>query len=113
MFAMRPRRRRPLLRGAVVGGAGYMAGKSAANRKTAEQQQDAQIAELQAQQAQQQAPPAPPQQAPPQPAPGPQAAPAGAAGDTTAELERLAGLHQQGVLSDEEFAAAKKKVLGL
>jgi hypothetical protein len=52
------------------------------------------------------------QQAAPEPAPAPQAAPA-PAGDTTAELERLAALKQQGVLSDEEFAAAKAKILGL
>ena len=33
--------------------------------------------------------------------------------DSIAELERLAALKQQGVLSDAEFAAAKAKVLGL
>ena len=33
--------------------------------------------------------------------------------DATAELERLAQLHSQGVLTDEEFAAAKKKALGI
>jgi hypothetical protein len=33
--------------------------------------------------------------------------------DATAELERLAQLHTQGVLTDEEFAAAKKKALGI
>jgi hypothetical protein len=43
------------------------------------------------------------------PAPAPAPAPAG---DSTAELERLAQLHQSGALSDEEFAAAKAKVLG-
>ncbi len=32
---------------------------------------------------------------------------------TTAQLERLAGLHGSGVLSDEEFAAAKARLLGL
>jgi hypothetical protein len=40
------------------------------------------------------------------------AAPAPAA-DPIAELERLAQLKAQGVLSDEEFAAAKAKVLGI
>ena len=29
-----------------------------------------------------------------------------------AELQKLAGLHQQGILSDDEFAAAKAKLLG-
>jgi len=28
------------------------------------------------------------------------------------QLQQLADLHQQGVLSDDEFAAAKAKVLG-
>ena len=31
----------------------------------------------------------------------------------SAELERLASLHRQGVLTDEEFTAAKKSLLGL
>ncbi len=33
--------------------------------------------------------------------------------DVTAELERLANLHKQGVLSDEEFKAAKASLLNL
>lgn len=33
--------------------------------------------------------------------------------DTTAELKKLADLHEQGILTDEEFAASKKKLLGL
>lgn len=33
--------------------------------------------------------------------------------DVTAELERLAKLHKQGVLSDDEFRAAKAQLLGL
>jgi hypothetical protein len=56
------------------------------------------------------------QQAPaePQYAPAPEAAPAAAAVDpTTAQLENLANLHNQGILSDEEFSAAKAKVLGI
>jgi hypothetical protein len=50
-----------------------------------------------------------------QPAPAPAPAPAAAApaDDTTAELERLAQLHQSGALTDEEFAAAKSKLLGI
>jgi hypothetical protein len=32
--------------------------------------------------------------------------------DLTTELQKLADLHKSGVLTDEEFAAAKKKVLG-
>ena len=39
-------------------------------------------------------------------------APAAAAPDLTAQLQQLAQLHTAGVLSDEEFAAAKQKLLG-
>ena len=43
----------------------------------------------------------------------PQAAPAPPEDDSTAKLENLAQLHAQGVLTDEEFAAAKAKLLGI
>ena len=33
--------------------------------------------------------------------------------DTTERLQNLAQLHTQGVLTDEEFAAAKAKILGI
>ncbi|MCC6754901.1 MAG: SHOCT domain-containing protein [Solirubrobacterales bacterium] len=53
------------------------------------------------------------QQAPPQqyaePAP---AAPAPATADPIAQLKELGELHQSGVLTDEEFAAQKAKILG-
>lgn len=44
----------------------------------------------------------------------PAAAPAAPAGgvDVVAELQKLAGLKDAGILSDEEFAAAKAKLLG-
>ena len=35
------------------------------------------------------------------------------ASDQNAELQNLANLHTQGVLTDEEFAAAKAKILGI
>ena len=35
------------------------------------------------------------------------------ASDPNAELQNLANLHAQGVLTDEEFAAAKAKILGI
>lgn len=42
------------------------------------------------------------------------AAPAAAPVDeTTEKLQQLASLHAQGILSDEEFAAAKAKALGI
>lgn len=63
--------------------------------------QQQQIAQMQAQQAQ--------QMPPPQPA----AAPAPAAGtDLNSQLMQLAQLHTAGVLNDQEFAAAKAKLLG-
>jgi len=33
--------------------------------------------------------------------------------DATAKLQNLANLHAQGVLTDEEFAAGKAKILGI
>jgi Short C-terminal domain len=113
------RRRRPLLRAAVVGGGAYVAGKHMANKANDqaayEASQDDRISQLEQQQQYQQGPPPdqsgqqqyapPPQQAPPP------AAPAG--GSSVADqLQQIAGLHQQGVLSDDEFAAAKAKILG-
>ena len=45
---------------------------------------------------------------------GAAAAPAApAADDPLVEVQKLAVLHEQGVLTDEEFAAAKAKALGL
>jgi len=41
------------------------------------------------------------------------APPAPVENDSTAELQNLANLHAQGVLTDEEFAAAKAKILGI
>ncbi len=52
-------------------------------------------------------------QQPPAPAPAPAAPAASAPADPLAQLERLAQLHQQGLLSPEEFAAAKATLLGL
>lgn len=48
-----------------------------------------------------------------QAAAAPAAAPAAPADDTTAKLTELANLHAQGILSDDEFAAAKAKALGI
>ena len=97
-------RRRPLLRAAAVGGGAYMAGKHVANRKADqaayEADQDQRISDLEQQQAPQQPPPQ--QQAPAQ-------APA-ASSPMIDQLNQLAALHQQGVLTDDEFAAAKAKL---
>jgi hypothetical protein len=103
------RRRRPLLRAAVVGGGAYVAGKKVArNRAERDQQeatQDERISNLEDDQAgQQTAPYATP---PPAPAAEP------AAPSMSDQLQQLSALHEQGVLTDEEFAAAKSKVLGI
>ena len=58
----------------------------------------------------------PPSYAPPPaaaPAPAPPASATQGSDALTGELERLAELRSQGVLTDEEFAAAKAKLLGL
>ena len=55
----------------------------------------------------------PPQQYPPQQY-APQPAPAPASADSDLDmLAKLAKLHDQGVLTDEEFAAKKAQILGI
>jgi hypothetical protein len=44
--------------------------------------------------------------------PAPSAPPAAAAPDPIEQLKQLGELHQQGVLTDEEFAAQKARLLG-
>ena len=53
------------------------------------------------------------EQAAPQQAPPPQPAPAPPQDESMAKLQELAQLHSQGVLSDDEFTAAKAKILGI
>jgi hypothetical protein len=78
-------------------------GKKSAQNQAAEQQQQDDIADLQEQQAlnaqaaQRQAVPAP-------------AGGLGSAGMD--QLTQLAGLHDKGILTDDEFAAQKAKILG-
>ena len=107
-------RRRPLLRAAVVGGGAYAAGRASGRRR--EQQaysdadQDQRISDLEAQQQYQQQPQY--QQPPPQSQqPPPQAAPAQGP-SMIDQLNQLNDLRTQGALTDEEFAAAKAKLLG-
>jgi hypothetical protein len=104
------RRRRPLLRAAAVGGTAYAVGRHSGRQREeaaqAEADQDQRIADLEQQQQQpqyQQPPPQQYQQPPP-------AAPAGPS--MLDQLNQLNELHQQGALSDAEFAAAKAKLLG-
>ena len=105
-------RRRPLMRAAVVGGGAYMAGKAVANRQAdqaaQEDEQNARLDAMEQQQSYQQPPPQyqqPQYQQPPAPAPA-------ASSPMIDQLNQLADLHQQGVLTDEEFAAAKAKLFG-
>lgn len=95
------RRRRPLLRAAAVGGTAYVAGRHMANKQAsqaqADQEQDERLDNLEQQPSQPAAAPAPP------PAAGP---------SLLDQLNQLDALHQQGALTDNEFTAAKAKLLG-
>ncbi len=103
---MRGRRRRPLMRAAMMGGAGYVAGKHAANRQTQEAGQEQRLDSLE----QSQAPaPAPAPPAPVAAAPA-AAAPAGGT-DIVSKLNELKGLLDSGALTQEEFDAAKAQAL--
>jgi hypothetical protein len=69
------------------------------------------VARRQAGRYDQQGPAPAPEPAYQQPASPPPAAPE--QDDSMAELQNLAQLHSQGVLTDEEFTAAKAKILGI
>jgi len=92
-------RRRPLLRAAAVGGT-FAAGR-ATGRRRAEQQAAAEAAEDSAVRNQQAQPTVPAQ-----------GSAASAEASMMDQLSRLSMLHQEGSLTDDEFAAAKAKVLG-
>jgi Short C-terminal domain len=94
---MMRRRRRPLMRAAMVGGVAYHAGKRAQEGRDEDAYRDQQIADLQAQQAAAAAPP---------PAAG------GMSDDMVNQLKQLADLKDQGILSEDEFEAQKQKLLG-
>ena len=82
------RRRRPLMRAAMVGGAGYYAGKKIQQGREEDAGQD----EVETQQA---------------------AAPSagGMSDDMIDQLGKLGQLHEQGVLTDDEFDSQKQKLL--
>jgi hypothetical protein len=79
-------RRRPLLRAAVVGGGAYVAGKRSGQRSQNEQpaQPDSQSSQG-----------------------GQRSAPS-----VSDQLAQLSTMHQQGSLTDAEFASAKARLLG-
>ncbi len=85
-------------RTAVVAGTATAVSGRVARRQASKYDEKDQEQEAQAQ-------PAAPEAAP--------AAPAEPEDDDMAKLQQLAQLHSQGVLSDEEFAAAKAKILGI
>ena len=87
------------MRAAMVGGVAYHAGKRVQEGREEDYDRDAKIAELEQQQAMQQ------QQAAPPPA-------ASGGGDMIAQLENLGRLKDQGILTEDEFAAQKQKLLG-
>jgi hypothetical protein len=92
------RRRRPLLGAAMLGGAGYMAGKAGQRASYREQDEQERIAQLEAQP---QAPPSAPARA---------AAPAAGA-DMVIKLKELAELKASGALTEQGCDAAKAKLL--
>ena len=83
------------MRAAVVGGVAYHAGKRVQEGREEDYDRDARIAELEAQQA---APAAP------APAAAPQT-------DMVEQLQKLAALKDQGILTQAEFDAQKAKLL--
>jgi Short C-terminal domain len=88
-------RRRPLLRAAAVGGGAYAFGKHR-QRAQEDQQEQAYMAGQQSAMAS---------------APAPQAS-RGISSSDTARLEELGRLHEQGILTDEEFSRQKALILG-
>jgi hypothetical protein len=88
------RRRRPLARAAMVGGAAYYAGKRHQEGQEEDAYRDARLDELEAQQAQQQAPQG-----------------GGMSDNAIEQLQKLGQLHDSGVLTDAEFEVQKQKVL--
>jgi hypothetical protein len=85
-------------RTAVVAGTATAVSGRVARRQASKYDQPAE--EEQSEDAPQQAPPPAPAPAPPQ-------------DESYAKLQELAQLHTQGVLSDDEFTAAKAKILGI
>jgi hypothetical protein len=92
-------RRRPLLRAAAVGGGAYIAGKHKEQSQAREADQDERLSGLESQQA-----PPPPAQAP--------AGGGGLSPDAIERLKEIAQLHEQGILTDQEFNQQKASLLG-
>ncbi len=99
----------------ILGSAARTAGRTAVIAGTATAVAG-KVAHGQAQQHGQQAAPLPPQPPPPEPvqhaAPAAHGVEAHAGNDLVGKLQQLADLRSSGLLSEEEFAAAKRKLLG-
>jgi hypothetical protein len=80
------------MRAAMVGGAGYYAGKKIQQGREEDASQDERLDQVETQQAA-------------APSPG------GMSDDVIDQLGKLGQLHEQGVLTDDEFAAQKQKLL--
>jgi hypothetical protein len=91
---MRMRRRRPLMRAAMVGGVAYHAGKRVQEGRDDDYERDARLEQLEAQQAQ-----------------GSGGGGGGMTDNTIEQLGKLGQLHEQGVLTDAEFEVQKQKLL--
>jgi hypothetical protein len=95
-------RRRPVMRTAMIGGAGVMAGRAAARRSQQQAEQEERLASLEAQQAPGTSPP--PSGNVQQPVPGQQ-------DDLVAKLSQLKEMADAGALTPAEFDTAKQKLL--
>jgi hypothetical protein len=91
---MRMRRRRPLMRAAMVGGVAYHAGKRVQEGRDEDYERDARLEQLEAQQGQ-----------------GSGGGGGGMTDNTIEQLGKLGQLHEQGVLTDAEFEVQKQKLL--
>jgi putative oligomerization/nucleic acid binding protein len=89
------RRRRPLMRAAMVGGAGYAVGKHAQAGRDQDAEQEQRIESLEAQ-----------QQTGAAPASG------GLSPEAIDQLKELGQLKDQGVLTEAEFETQKQSILG-
>ena len=87
------RRRRPLLRAAMVGGVAYHAGKRMQENRYEDEETEMRLQQLESQQA------AAPRQG------------GGIPQSSIEQLKQLAELRQQGVLTDAEFELQKQKLL--
>jgi hypothetical protein len=100
MMFLRPRPVATVARTAVIAGTATAVSNRVSRRQANRWSDQQEQQESQAQQAAQQAAPPPPPPA------------AGESADM-AELQQLAKLHDQGILTDEEFAAKKQQILGI